>query len=107
MRSRVISRLTRPGYESRPRLLRITRVPAAIVGMAMPHESSVSNGIARMRALEVPDITGGHSVAFGPGVKHLMLMDLNKTPRMGEFITISFTDSTNRTVAADLQVRRG
>ena len=86
--------------------LQIVAISAAAAGMAMLHETTVTGGMARMRAVESLRIPAGGVIVLAPGGKHLMLMDLKGLPRTGEQLTISFKDTADCVTSADFVIRR-
>lgn len=70
------------------------------------HETTMADGVMRMRRLESVTIPAGERVAFAPGGRHLMLF-ADPLPAAGAIVTLElgFADGEVLTVAAP--VRRG
>ena len=81
--------------------IEITRVSSAQYGSVELHETTLVNGVARMRALPTLEIPAGKAVALERGGKHLMLMR-----PVGDVSTVSLqffdNDSLLLTVNAEL-----
>ena len=54
------------------------------VGAATVHESSMTDGVMRMRPVDVLDIPAGATVAMSPGGLHIMLTGLKKPLGKGD-----------------------
>lgn len=67
--------------------IRITRVTSPDYEAVEMHETTVEDGIARMREIPVLEIANGETVIFERGGKHLMLMRPVGTPGT---ITLNF-----------------
>ena len=67
--------------------IRITRVSSDAFAAVQMHETTVENGIARMRALPQLDIPAGGTVRLERGGKHLMLM---RPTGAAESLTLQF-----------------
>lgn len=89
------SRATVPGAKVGGGYLKIENTGSAsdrLVGVSVPfaekseiHESSVENGVARMREIEGGiEIKPGETVEFAPGGKHLMFVGLSSPLTKGE-----------------------
>ena len=67
--------------------LRITRVTSPQYRIVAMHETTIDDGISRMRPIETLEIGARDTVQLQPGSKHLMLMQPH-----GEFdsVTLSF-----------------
>lgn len=84
-----------------PETIRISRVASTQYGSVQIHETTVENGVARMRALAALEIPGGGSVTLERGGKHLMLMRPT-----GEFdsVTLQFFDDENLVLTIDARM---
>src|SRR5690242_2287514 len=71
-----------------PHTVTIEGAEAAVAGMAMLHESRISNGKLEMRMLDTVVIAPGQSVLFAPNGRHLMLHGLNRRLMIGEKLPI-------------------
>jgi len=71
-----------------PHTVTIEGAEAAVAGMAMLHESRISNGKLEMRMLDTVVIAPEQSVLFAPNGRHLMLHGLNRKLVVGEKLPI-------------------
>ncbi len=69
--------------------IRISRVTSPQYASVQLHETTVEDGIARMRALAVLEIPGGETVLLRRGGKHLMLM---RPTGQSDTVTLHFHD---------------
>ena len=69
--------------------IRITRVTSDVFAAVQLHETTVEDGVARMRALPQLDIPAGETVRLERGGKHLMLM---RPAGTAETMTLQFFD---------------
>lgn len=69
------------------------------------HESSESNGVARMRALDRVDVPALGSLALKPGGMHLMLMQPRRDLKAGDRVAVRLQTADGREIAADFVVR--
>ncbi len=67
--------------------IHITSVTSPDYASVEMHETTITDGIARMRVIPALDIEDGESVSFERGGKHLMLMRPLDTP---EIVTLNF-----------------
>lgn len=67
--------------------IRITSVNSPDYETVDMHETTIENGISRMRAIPSLEIAAGETVTFERGGKHLMLMRPVATP---EIVTLNF-----------------
>ena len=67
--------------------IRITGISSPDYESVEMHETTIEDGISRMRAIPTLDIAGGDTVIFERGGKHLMLMRPVATP---EIVTLNF-----------------
>jgi hypothetical protein len=67
------------GRDERLRSVRIEGIAAATV-----HESSMTDGVMRMRPVEMLDLPAGATVAMAPGGLHVMLTGLTKPLGKGD-----------------------
>jgi len=70
----------------------ITRVTSAQFGSVQLHESTLENGIARMRAMPKLEIPAGETVTLQRGGKHLMLM---RPTGPADVVSLQFFDGDN------------
>ncbi len=82
----------------------ITRVDSPQYGAVELHESTVVDGVARMRPIESLDIPAGGTVTLERGGKHLMLM----RPVEGlETVTLNFYSDDTLLISIDTRVAGG
>jgi len=67
--------------------IRITGVTSPDYESVEMHETTIEDGVARMRAIPVLEITDGETATFERGGKHLMLMRPVDTP---DVVTLNF-----------------
>lgn len=72
----------------------------------MLHESSIEDGIARMRHVEVLTLKPGETVKLMPGGFHLMLMQANTDINIGDRINFVFYFSNSDSVEVTAPVKR-
>lgn len=83
----------------------ITGARSDAFGSVELHETTVVDGVSRMRAVdELPVAAGGHAV-LEPGGLHLMLMRPVAPLAAGDVARVEFTLADGRSVGADFQVR--
>ena len=73
-------------------------------GAVSIHETTESDGIQRMRALDTVDIAPDASVLFAPGGKHLMLMRPSRSLSSGAKVRIHFETNDSNGVDASFIV---
>ncbi len=78
----------------------IDRVTSPQFGSVAIHESTVEDGIARMRPLERLVVPAGETVTLEPGGKHLMLM----SPRVAEPGTVRLQFFAGDTLLVSIDV---
>lgn len=78
--------------------IRISRIASAQYESVQLHESIVEDGIARMRAIPVLEISSGDTITLARGGKHLMLMRPTGT---AESVSLQFLDGENLVLAVD------
>lgn len=69
--------------------IRITRVTSPQFESVQLHESTIEDGIARMRSMPALEIPAGETVTLQRGGKHLMLM---RPTGSSETVSLSFLD---------------
>jgi copper(I)-binding protein len=67
--------------------IHITGVTSPNFESVAMHETTIEDGVARMRAIPVLEIAGGETATFERGGKHLMLMRPVDSP---EIVTLNF-----------------
>lgn len=84
--------------------LRITAVESAAFGSVSLHETTVVDGVSRMRELPGLTIDAGATVRLAPGGKHLMLMEPRKPIDARTPVGLSFVLEDGRRVDASFVV---
>ncbi len=78
-------------------------------GLVEIHETTMEDGIMRMRPRPGLQVSAGESVAFAPGGLHLMLMQRQKDLHPGDVLKgkVKFRsdDGTEKTLPVDMEVR--
>jgi len=113
------SRPTAPGMPMGVAYLTITnngKVSDALIAASTPaaarvefHQTSITDGMARMRPLQEIVIAPGHSVKIEPGGIHLMLVDLKSALVTGKPIplTLEFRVAGRITVELSIEAQDG
>ena len=70
--------------------IRITHVTSPQYSTVEMHETTIDDGIARMRKIAALDLADGETALFERGGKHLMLMGPDGTPNI---VTLNFYSS--------------
>lgn len=83
----------------------VTAAASDAYGSASLHESTLVNGISRMRALPQLVVPARGSVELKPGGLHLMLMDPKKPLKAGDHVALRFATGKGRSVSGDFVVR--
>lgn len=83
----------------------VTSAGSADFASASLHESSETNGVARMRALDRFEVPAHASVALKPGGMHLMLMQPRRELKAGDRVVVRVHTAEGREIAADFVVR--
>lgn len=85
--------------------LQIVAVESDAFADASLHETVVSGGVSRMRALKDIELVPGASVAFEPGGRHIMLMGPKQPIALGDAIEITFVLSDGSRQSVVFKVR--
>jgi copper(I)-binding protein len=85
--------------------VRIESATSPAFGDVSIHETTLVDGVSRMRDLEHVDIAPGGQVRFEPGGRHLMLMQPKSAIEPGARIEVAFVLVDGRRVAATFVVR--
>lgn len=86
---------------------RLLSVVTAAAKMAEIHETTVQDGVARMREIEGGlEIPAGGAVTLAPGGKHIMLMGLTGPLAEGAEITLTLTFEKAGEIEATAPVRK-
>ncbi len=84
----------------------VSSVSSPQFGSVEVHETTIEDGISRMRRIESIDIAAGSKIAFLPGGKHLMLMQPAAGVIPGSMVTLGIeVDEALLLVSAELQDR--
>ena len=75
---------------------------SSVAGVVEIHETSMSEGVMRMRKVSQVDIPSYGVAELKPGSFHIMLIDLEKEMKPGstEMLTLTFSDDSQKDVAA-------
>ena len=76
----------------------VTRVTSTQFGSVQLHESTLENGVARMRAIPALEIPAGETVTLQRGGKHLMLM---RPTGPADVVSLQFFDDDNLVLSVD------
>ena len=85
----------------------LTGVASADYGSASLHETTLVNGISRMREMPRLALPAHGGAELKPGGMHLMLMDPKKPLKAGDHVTLRFTTNAGRAINGDFVVRAG
>jgi copper(I)-binding protein len=80
----------------------LTAVSFSAAGTVEIHETSMADGVMRMRMVSQIDIPANGSAELKPGSYHIMLIGLERELKAGttENLTLTFSDGSQKTVAA-------
>ncbi|WP_405224565.1 copper chaperone PCu(A)C [Lentisalinibacter sediminis] len=70
------------------------------------HETTMADGVMRMRRLDTVAIAAGETATFAPGGRHLMLF-ADPLPAAGSTVTVELAFADGRVLAFEAPVRRG
>jgi len=90
-----------PGSEP----LTVTGGSAALAGRVELHDTVEVDGMLRMRQQESVTVPAGGSVAFAPGGLHLMLLELERMPAVGEVLELCL-EIDGEALCTDAETRR-
>ena len=83
----------------------VTGADSTDFASASLHESSETNGVERMRALERVDVGPQREVALKPGGMHLMLMQPRRELKAGDRVVLHLQTADGQGGVADFVVR--
>ena len=86
------------------RLIGITRVSSPHYGAVQLHESTIEDGVARMRAIPAIEIPAGDNVTLRRGGKHLMLM---RPAGSAATVSLHFFDRDDLLLSAETRIESG
>jgi hypothetical protein len=80
----------------------LTSASSSVAGVVEIHETSMSDGMMRMRKVSQIDIPANGFAELKPGSFHIMLIGLEKDMQPGstETLTLTFSDGSQKDVAA-------
>ncbi len=84
--------------------MRVSRVTSPHYASVELHETTMENGVARMRALPELEISAGATVTLQRGAKHLML---SRPSGVRETVTLQFFDGDDLVLAVDATLEPG
>ncbi len=84
--------------------MRVSRVTSPHYASVELHETTMENGVARMRALPELEISAGATVMLQRGAKHLML---SRPSGVRETVTLQFFDGDDLVLAVDATLEPG
>lgn len=84
--------------------IRITRVTSAQFESVQLHETTIENGVSRMRAIAALEIPAGETLTLQRGGKHLMLM---RPTMSSETVSLKFLDGDNPVLTVDANFESG
>lgn len=84
----------------------ITGGSAALAARVELHDTVEVDGMLRMRQQESVTVPAGEALAFAPGGLHLMLLELERMPAVGEMLTLCL-DINGEPVCTEAETRRG
>ena len=79
----------------------LTAASSRVAAVVEIHETSMSDGVMRMRKVSHVDIPANGFAELKPGSFHIMLIDLEKElqPGTSELLTLTFSDESQKDVA--------
>jgi copper(I)-binding protein len=80
----------------------LTAASSSVAGVVELHETSMSDGMMRMRKVSRVDIPANGVAELKPGSFHIMLIGLEREMQPGstEMLTLTFSDGSQKDVAA-------
>lgn len=79
-------------------VIRITAVASPQYDSVQLHETTIEDGVARMRAIPVLELAAGETITLQRGGKHLMLM---RPTGSSDTVTLNFLDGDDLLLAVD------
>lgn len=83
----------------------LTGVSTPVADSAMVHQTTMDNGVARMRDTPSVAVPANQTVTFAPGGDHIMLMGLKHPLAEGEKFPITLTFAHTPPVTVEVTVR--
>ncbi len=88
---------------------RLVAVSSSASASAEIHTMSMDNGVMKMRQLEYLSLPAKQTVTLGPGGEHLMLFDIKKPLKEGNYVpltlTVQFADKSTEKINVKAQIR--
>lgn len=88
---------------------RLVAVSSSASASAEIHTMSMDNGVMKMRQLEYLSLPAKQAVTLGPGGDHLMLFDIKKPLKEGNYVpltlTVQFADKSTEKINVKAQIR--
>ena len=69
------------------------------------HETTLEDGISRMRVTPALELPAGADIGMAPGGLHLMLVNPGAPLQAGDTVTIGFTLADGRTIQGEFELR--
>jgi len=92
-------------YNAGQEEITIVDVKTPLAETVAMHDAVIRKGMIRMKHLSMLTVPAGARVAFAPGGKHLMLINLTETLKAGKEFPVNFTLKNGETVSAVMVVR--
>jgi hypothetical protein len=70
---------------------RLVSASSPIAGRVEIHQSEMQDGVMKMRPVEMIEVPAKGAVELKSGGYHLMLMDVQEAPKIGEKVPLSLT----------------
>ena len=85
--------------------IRIASIRSAQFGHVDMHETTMQDGMSKMRPVKQLDVAAGQHTVLEPGGKHLMLMQPKTDLKQGDTITLHFTLADGRSFDSKITVK--
>jgi copper(I)-binding protein len=89
-----------------PQEVAVIGAQAAVAGRAEIHTTREVDGLMRMERLPQLEIAPGATLSLAPGGTHLMLMELQRMPQVGETVPLCLELASGESVCTDAEVRK-
>jgi copper(I)-binding protein len=86
--------------------VRITGASAPVAGEVQIHTTRELDGMLRMERVPAIDLAPGERVELAPGGMHLMLLDLERMPALGDSVKLCLLPAGGGAVCTTAEVRR-
>lgn len=88
---------------------RLVAVSSSVSASAEIHTMTMDQGVMKMRQLDYLPLPAKQTVTLGPGGDHLMLFELKKPLKEGDFVpltlTVQFADKSTEKINIKAQIR--